>query len=253
MSDRDGSGLPGHVIVRTGRRPDAEAVDVLARVGVATAHEAMGRRGLAQPVLRPIYPGARIAGRAVTVLSHPGDNLMIHACIEQCGPGDVLVVTTTSPSTDGMFGELFAVQLAARGVQGLVIDAGVRDVAALTAMGFPVWSRAVSAQGTVKASPGSVNVPVVVAGATLRPGDAVVADDDGVLCVPRELAPEVARKALAREAAEADKLDRFRAGVLGLDLYGMRDTLARLGVTYVDDQGDESVGSSPPGDAAGRA
>ncbi|QNK80766.1 4-carboxy-4-hydroxy-2-oxoadipate aldolase/oxaloacetate decarboxylase [Nakamurella sp. PAMC28650] len=227
--------MNGHVIVRTDRRPDPDAVATLAHVGVATGHEAMGRRGLAQPVLRPIYPGARIAGRAVTVLSHPGDNLMIHASIEQCGPGDILVVTTTSPSTDGMFGELFAVQLAARGVRGLVIDAGVRDVAALTAMGFPVWSRAVSAQGTVKASPGSVNVPVVIAGCHLRPGDVVVADDDGVLCVPLSLAPEVAGKAVAREASEADKIEQFRSGVLGLDLYGMRPTLDRLGVVYVDE------------------
>jgi 4-hydroxy-4-methyl-2-oxoglutarate aldolase len=242
---------PRHVIVRTGRRPDPEAVAVLGRVGVATAHEAMGRRGLTHPVLRPIYPGARIAGRAVTVLSHPGDNLMIHACIEQCGPGDVLVVTTTSPSTDGMFGELFAVQLAARGVRGLVIDAGVRDVAALTAMSFPVWSRAVSAQGTVKASPGSVNVPVVVAGAYFRPGDVIVADDDGVLCVPREEAAEVAHQALAREASEADKIEQFRAGVLGLDLYGMRETLASLGVTYLDDPGDDAPAPAP--DRAGRA
>lgn len=224
-----------NVIVRSERRPDPEAVEVLGRVGVATAHEAMGRRGLTAPVLRPIYAGARIAGRAVTVLSHPGDNLMIHASIEQCGPGDVLVITTTSLSTDGMFGELFAVQLAARGVRGLVMDAGVRDVAELTAMGFPAWSRAVSAQGTVKASPGSVNVPVVVAGATVRPGDVIVADDDGVLCVPLEEASEVATKALEREAAEQVKLEKFRAGVIGLDLYGMRETLARLGVTYVDD------------------
>jgi 4-hydroxy-4-methyl-2-oxoglutarate aldolase len=223
------------VIVRTERRPDPEAVEVLARLGVATAHEAMGRRGLTTPVLRPIYSGARIAGRAVTVLSHPGDNLMIHASIEQCGPGDVLVVTTTSASTDGMFGELFAVQLAARGVQGLVMDAGVRDVAELTAMGFPAWSRAISAQGTVKASPGSVNVPVVVAGACVRPGDVIVADDDGVLCVPIEEASAVAEKALARESAEQVKLEKFRAGTLGLDLYGMRETLARLGVTYIDD------------------
>jgi 4-hydroxy-4-methyl-2-oxoglutarate aldolase len=224
-----------HVIVRTNRRPDPDAVEVLGTVGVATAHEAMGRRGLTHPVLRPIYAGARIAGRAVTVLSHPGDNLMIHACIEQCGPGDVLVITTTSPSTDGMFGELFATQLAARGVRGLIMDAGVRDVAELTAMGFPAWSRAISAQGTVKATPGSVNVPVVVAGAYLRPGDVIVADDDGVLVVPLEDATEVAEKSLAREAAEQSKREKFRAGVLGLDFYDLRPTLERLGVTYVDE------------------
>jgi 4-hydroxy-4-methyl-2-oxoglutarate aldolase len=233
-----------HVIVRTTKRPDPGAVDVLGRAGVATAHEAMGRRGLTHPVLRPIYPGARIAGRAVTVLSQPGDNLMIHACIEQCGPGDVLVITTTSPSTDGMFGELFATQLAARGVQGLVIDAGVRDVAELTAMGFPVWSRAVSAQGTVKATPGSVNVPVVLAGAVVRPGDVIVADEDGVLVVPREDAPDVAAASLAREAKEQEKREQFQAGVLGLDIYGMRETLARLGVTYVDEPADDAVPST---------
>jgi 4-hydroxy-4-methyl-2-oxoglutarate aldolase len=227
-----------HVIVRTTRRPDADAVAVLAQAGVATAHEAMGRRGLTQLVLRPIYPGARIAGRAVTVLSQPGDNLMIHACIEQCGPGDVLVVTTTSPSTDGMFGELFATQLATRGVQGLVMDAGVRDVADLTAMGFPAWSRAVSAQGTVKASPGSVNVPVVIAGAYCRPGDVVVADDDGVLIVPLEDAPAVAEASLTRERNEQAKREQFQAGVLGLDVYDMRPTLERLGVTYVDESPD---------------
>jgi 4-hydroxy-4-methyl-2-oxoglutarate aldolase len=224
-----------HVIVRTTKRPDPEAVEVLGRVGVATAHEAMGRRGLTQPVLRPIYAGARIAGRAVTVLSQPGDNLMIHACIEQCGPGDVLVITTTSPSTDGMFGELFATQLAARGVAGLVIDAGIRDVAELTAMGFPAWSRAVSAQGTVKATPGSINVPVVAAGAYVRPGDVVVADDDGVMVVPLEDAPAVAAAALAREANEQDKREKFASGVLGLDFYNLRPTLERLGVEYLDE------------------
>ena len=228
--------MSGHLIVRSSLRPDPQAVAELARLGVATAHEAMGRRGLTHPVLRPIYAGARIAGRAVTVLSHPGDNLMIHACIEQCGPGDVLVVTTTSPSTDGMFGELFATQLRHREVAGLVIDAGVRDVAELTAMGFPVWSRAVSAQGTVKASPGSVNVPVVLAGAAVRAGDVVVADDDGVLVIPREDAPQVTRAAQAREALERDKLETFRSGVLGLDLYDLRPTLERLGVVYVDEE-----------------
>jgi 4-hydroxy-4-methyl-2-oxoglutarate aldolase len=231
-----------HVIVTNTPHPDADAVAVLGRAGVATAHEAMGRRGLTHPVLRPIYPGARIAGRAVTVLSQPGDNLMIHASIEQCGPGDVLVVTTTSPSTDGMFGELFATQLATRGVLGLVIDAGVRDVADLTAMGFPVWSRAVSAQGTVKATPGSVNVPVVVAGALVQPGDVVVADDDGVLVVPRAEAPEVAAAATAREANEQAKREQFQAGVLGVDVYGMRQKLADLGVTYVD------AGEAGPGE-----
>lgn len=227
-----------NVIVRTSRQPDPKAVGDLERLGVATAHEAMGRRGLAQPVLRPIYPGARVAGRAVTVLSQPGDNLMIHASIEQCGPGDVLVVATTSPSTDGMFGELFARQLAARDVRGVVIDAGVRDVAELTAMGFPAWSRAVSAQGTVKATPGSVNVPVVVAGLPVRPGDVIVGDDDGVLCVPCERAPEVAAAAVEREANEQAKREKFRTGTLGLDLYGMREQLERLGVTYVDETGE---------------
>ncbi len=224
----------GHVIVRTKVRPDAAAVRVLAGAGVATAHEAMGRRGLVDPVLRPIYPGARIAGRAVTVLSHPGDNLMVHAAIEQCGEGDVLAVATTSLSHDGMFGDLFATALKARGVAGLVIDAGVRDVADLTAMGFPVWSRAISSQGTVKASPGSVNVPVVLGGALITPGDVIVADDDGVLVVARQDAPAVAAKATERMADEAGKREQFRDGVLGLDLYGLRATLDRLGVRYVD-------------------
>lgn len=223
-----------HVVVRTSKGPSAEDLAALARSGVATAHEAAGRTGLVGPELRPIYPGARIAGRAVTVLSHPGDNLMIHACIEQCRSGDVLVVATTSRSTDGMFGELFATQLAARGVVGLVTDAGVRDVAELTAMGFPVWARAVHAQGTAKAVPGSVNVPVVVAGRLITPGDAVVADDDGVMCVPLADVPDVVAAAAKREANEEAKRQQFRDGVLGLDLYDLRPTLARLGVTYVD-------------------
>jgi 4-hydroxy-4-methyl-2-oxoglutarate aldolase len=231
----------GHVIVRTRVRPDAAAVKVFAEAGVATTHEAMGRRGLVDPVLRPIYSGARIAGRAVTVLSHPGDNLMIHAAVEQCGEGDVLAVATTSLSHDGMFGDLFATALKARGVAGLIIDAGVRDVADLTEMGFPVWSRAISSQGTVKASPGSVNVPVVLGGALITPGDVIVADDDGVLVVARRDAPAVAGKTTERMANEADKREQFRDGVLGLDLYGLRATLDRLGVRYVDapDEPDE--------------
>lgn len=230
--------MSDHVIVRSDRGPEPEVVDGLAKCGVATVHEASGRRGLLDPEVRPIYAGARIAGRAVTVLSHPGDNLMIHACIEQCRAGDVLVVGTTSRSTDGMFGELFATQLRHRGVLGLVIDAGVRDVADLSAMRFPVWSRAVHAQGTAKAVAGSVNVPVVVAGQVIHPGDIVIADDDGVMCVPlgdSEAALEAARR---REENEEARRREFAGGVLGLDLYDLRPTLERLGVRYVDADGD---------------
>lgn len=233
--------MTGHVIVRTKRGPSTQVVDALAGSGVATAHEAHGRRGLLGPELRPIYPGARIAGRAVTVLSHPGDNLMIHASIEQCREGDVLVVATTSRSTDGMFGDLFATQLLHRGVRGLVTDAGVRDIADLHAMGFPVWSRAVHAQGTAKAVPGSVNVPVVVAGQLVHPGDVIVADDDGVLCVPLADGEAVVAAAAEREAKEEAKRRRFRDGELGLDVYGMRPLLERLGVRYVDEPVDGEV------------
>ena len=223
-----------HVIVRSERGPSPDQLEQAARAGVATIHEAQGRRGLMKPYLRPIYPGPAVAGRAVTVLCHPGDNLMIHAAVEQCRPGDLLVVTTVSESTDGMFGELLATSLRARGVVGLVIDAGVRDVAELTELRFPVWSKAVSAQGTVKATPGSVNVPVVAAGAVVNPGDLVVADDDGVVVVALDDVDAVLEASQRRLDKEAEKRASLASGVLGLDLYALRDQLAALGVTYVD-------------------
>jgi 4-hydroxy-4-methyl-2-oxoglutarate aldolase len=225
----------GPVVVRSTLGPDPTAVAELAGQGVATVHEAQGRRGLLGPQVVARQEGATIAGRAVTVLSHPGDNLMIHAAVEQCAEGDVLVVATTSESTDGMFGELLAASLRSRGVLGLVTAAGVRDLADLRRMGFPVWSRAVSAQGTVKATAGSVNVPVVVAGALVEPGDAIVADDDGVVVVRRAEAVEVAAAGARRLADEAAKRARLAAGELGLDMYGLRAELERLGVRYVDD------------------
>ena len=223
-------------IVRKIARPDGDAVRTLQQLGVATVHEAQGRTGLMRPYMRPIYLTARVAGAAVTVSSQPGDNLMIHAALELCQAGDVLVVTTTSESTDGMFGELLAVSARARGVAGLVIDAGVRDVADLTAMDFPVWAKAISAQGTVKATPGSVNVAVVCAGASVRPGDVIVGDADGVCVVPRETAAEIARLGLDRVAKEEKTRERLRKGELGLDFYGFRARLAELGVRYVDEE-----------------
>jgi 4-hydroxy-4-methyl-2-oxoglutarate aldolase len=220
------------VVVTGVPRPEAADVAALARYGTATVHEAQGRSGCLGPQLRPIQRGARIAGAAVTALCWPGDNLMIHAAVEQCGEGDVLVVTTTSGSTDGMFGELLAISLRRRGVRGLVIDAGVRDTAELRRLGFPVWSRAVCAQGTVKATAGAVNVDVVVGARTVRPGDVVVADDDGVVVVPRRAAGSVARASQARVAKEDATRAALAAGELGLDRYELRPLLAALGVTY---------------------
>jgi 4-hydroxy-4-methyl-2-oxoglutarate aldolase len=223
-----------HRIVRRISRPDTAAVKALGEQGVATVHEAQGRTGLMAAYMRPIYPTAKLAGPAVTAYCQAGDNLMIHAAVEVCQPGDVLVVAVASPSTDGMFGELLATSLRARGVAGLVIDAGVRDVAELTAMDFPVWSKAISAHGTVKASPGSVNIPVVCAGQYVRPGDVIIADADGVCVVPREKAPEVVKAGQARLEKEAKNRERLRAGELGLDMYGLRAKLQELGVVFME-------------------
>ena len=223
-----------HKIVRNIARADAELIKTLGRQGVATIHEAQGRSGLMRPYMRPIYSSARMAASAVTVSCQPGDNLMIHAAIEVCQPGDALVVVTTSESTDGMFGELLATSCRAHGIVGLVIDAGVRDLADLTEMDFPVWSKAVSAQGTVKASPGSVNVEIVCAGAPIRPGDVIVGDQDGVVVVKRETAAEVARLGAARIEKEEKSRERLKAGEFGVDFYGLRVKLKDLGVEYTD-------------------
>ncbi|AOW90222.1 4-carboxy-4-hydroxy-2-oxoadipate aldolase/oxaloacetate decarboxylase [Streptomyces olivaceus] len=220
------------VIVTNPPKASAEDVEALAAYGVATVSEAMGRTGLLGPGIRPVQQGVRTAGTAVTVLGWPGDNLMIHAAVEQCGEGDILVVTTTSPSTDGLFGELFATALQRRGVRGVVINTGIRDTQELREMGFAAWSRAVSAQGTVKATGGSVNVPVAVDGRVIRPGDVIVADDDGVVVVPRERARQVAEASEAREQKEAATRAAFVEGQLGLDRYGLREKLKQLGVTY---------------------
>ena len=233
--------MNGPVIVRNIPRADQDIVTKLGEAGVATVHEAMGRKGLLGTDIRPIQRGARIAGSAITVASHPGDNLMIHAAVEVCQPGDILVVTTTSPSTDGMFGELLATSLRAHGVIGLVIEAGVRDVSELNEMGFAVWSKAISAQGTVKATAGSVNVPIVCAGMAIRPGDVIVADDDGVACVPHDQAAWALRQAQARLAREAKTRSALASGELGLDIYALRAKLDDLGVRFVDSPGDESA------------